>query len=169
VLALDGFMLFFMLCATSANNGGGIVLLLLAMAVITGPALWYATQQGLWFVRKVEKTWAHTCAGLSGNFVGEKNDYLASVREGLRSRGEYVPTQKKEAYPELKNIRGNWEVWTAEVRFWEGQTIDNYNAHAGAFALAFHQPHVAFDLAENGLIRIRAGNLPLPPAYEFEE
>jgi hypothetical protein len=166
VLALDGVVLVFALCAGTANNGGGIVLLLLAMAGITALALWYATKEGLWFVRKVEKTWAHTCAGLGGNFVGEQNDYLASVREGLRSRGQYyVATQKKAAYPLLINIRGNWEAWTAEVRFWQGQTIENYNRESAAFALSFGVPSVNFDLAASGLIRVRAGQVPIPEAY----
>src|SRR6266567_2548811 len=114
VLALDGFVLFFALCAASANYGGGI-LLLPCMAVITALVLWYASQQGVWFVRKVERTWKSVCAGLGGNFEGDVNDYVASVREGIASKGRYyVPTQTKVAYPKLKNIRGNAQAWTAE-------------------------------------------------------
>src|SRR6266702_351189 len=163
-LVLDGLMLFLMPCAAAATNGsGGQVLLLLLMAVLTGLALWYATKQGYWFVRRVERTWKQVCAGLGGNFVGEKNDYLASIREGVRSGGKYyVATQKKVAYPELKNVTGNWEAWTAEVRFFDGQTIENYTKAASAFALAFQVPFVNFELAESGYIRIRAGEVPIP-------
>src|ERR1700693_5422054 len=93
-LAVDGFMLFFSLCAAANNNGGLAWLLLLALAGITGLALRYATKQGYWFVRRIERTWKHVCAGLGGNFVGEGNDYLASLREGMRSGGKYyVATQ----------------------------------------------------------------------------
>jgi hypothetical protein len=171
VLVLDGLMLFLMPCAAAATDGsGGQVLLLLFMAVLTGLALWYATQQGYWFVRRVERTWKHVCAGLGGNFVGVKNDYLASIREGLASGGRSrVETQQKVAYPELKNVTGNWEAWTAEVRFFDGQTIDDYTKHAPAFALAFQVPFVNFDLAESGLIRIRAGEVPMPQAFDFDE
>ncbi len=171
VLVLDGLMLFLMPCAAAATDGsGGQVLLLLLMAVLTGLALWYATKQGYWFVRRVERTWKQVCAGLGGNFVGEKNDYLASIREGVRSGGKYyVATQKKVAYPELKNVTGNWEAWTAEVRFFDGQTIENYTKAASAFALAFQVPFVNFDLAESGYIRIRAGEVPIPETYEFDQ
>src|SRR6266566_2656543 len=37
--------------------------------------------------------------------------------------------------------------------------------HADAFALAFQVPFVTFELAENGLIRVRAGQVPVPDAY----
>src|SRR5258708_36370055 len=84
-LAVDGFVLCFALCAATNNNGGLAWLLLLFVGGITGLALRYATKQGYWFVRRIERTWEHTCAGLSGNFVGEGNDYKASVLAGLRS------------------------------------------------------------------------------------
>src|SRR6266568_6683335 len=162
-LAVDGFVLFIALCAATNNNGGLAWLLLLSLAVLTVLALRYATKQGYWFVRRIERTWKQVCAGLGGNFVGEKNDYLASIREGVRSGGKYyVATQKKVAYPELKNVTGNWEAWTAEVRFFDGQTIENYTKAASAFALAFQVPFVNFDLAESGYIRIRAGEVPIP-------
>lgn len=165
---MDGFVLFLALCSAANNNGGGATLLILCMAGITGLALRYATKQGLWFVRRVERTWAQVCSGLGGNFVGEKNDYLASVREGFASKGRYVETQKKVAYPELKNIRGNWKAWTAEVRFFDGQTIDDYNKNAPAFALAYNVPFCTFDLdEESGLIRVRAGRVPVPEPYEY--
>lgn len=168
VLVLDGFVLCFTLCSAANNNGGLSWLLLLVLAGITGLALWYATKNGYWFVRRVERTWKQTCAGLGGNFVGEQNDYLASIREGIRSHGQYyVATQKKVAYPVLKNICGNWESFTAEIRFISGQALDDYKNAANAFELAFQVP-VTFDIAESGLIRMRAGKVSVPAAYDFE-
>jgi len=170
-LAVDGFVLFIALCAATNNNGGLAWLLLLSLAGMTGTALWYATKQGYWFVRRIERTWKQVCAGLGGNFVGEGNDYLASMREGVRSGGKYyVATQTKVIYPQLKNIRGNDQAWTAEVRFFDGQTIEEYNAHAAAYALSYSVPWVGFDLdEESGLIRIRAGQIQVPVAYDYQE
>src|SRR5260221_7532844 len=157
--------LLFMLCSL-ASMGAAWMLALLLMLLVDGPVALYAYNQGLFFEWRVKRTFQPVCAGLGGNFVGEKNDYLASARAGMQSRGQYyVATQKKVAYPELKNIRGNGEAWTAEVRFFDGQTIDDYNKHADAFALAFSVPFVTFDLAENGLISVRAGSVPVPAAY----
>src|SRR6266568_8543317 len=169
-LAVDGFVLFIALCAATNNNGGLAWLLLLSLAVLTVLALRYATKQGYWFVRRIERTWKQVCAGLGGNFVGEGNDYLASVREGVRSGGRYyVATQTKVVYPQLKNVRGHDQAWTAEVRFFDGQTIEEYNKHADAFALAFQVPYVAFELADDGLILMRCGPVQVPEAYEYHE
>ncbi|MFL5658978.1 MAG: hypothetical protein ACJ8CB_32950 [Ktedonobacteraceae bacterium] len=168
-LVLDAFVLVFTLCA-AGNHGGVLVLLLLTMAVITGLAYRYAVRQGMKFVHRVKRTWKSVCAGLGGNFEGEVNDYVASVRAGMQSKGRYyVATQTKVAYPTLKNIHGNAQAFTAEVSFWHGQTIDDYTKHAAAFALAFEVPFVNFDLSESGLIRIRAGALPIPQAYDFAQ
>jgi hypothetical protein len=121
-------------------------------------------------VHRVERTWKSVCAGLGGNFAGEVNDYVASVRAGMQSKGRYyVATQTKVAYPTLKNIRGNAQAFTAEVSFWHGQTTDDYTKHAAAFALAFGVPFVSFDLAESGLIRVRAGALAIPQAFDFPQ
>jgi len=171
VLVLDGFMLVFMPCAAAASNSSsGEVLLLLLMVVITGLALWYVVKAGLWFEWQLERTWQRTCAGIDGHFVGEKNDYLASVREGVQSRGKhYVPTQKKVAYPKLRDVRGDRQSWTAIVRPLYGQNVADFNTQADRFALAFHVPFVTFDLAENGLISVRAGQMPIPAAYNFQE
>src|SRR5437764_9941909 len=166
-LVLDALVLVFTLGA-AGNDGGVLVLLLLTMAVITGLVDRYAVRQGMRFVHRVERTWKSVCVGLGGNFEGEVNDYVASVRTGMQSKGRYyVATQTKVAYPTLKNIRGTTQAWSAEVSFWHGQTIDDYTKHAAAFALAFEVPFVNFDLSESGLIRIRAGAMPIPQAFDF--
>jgi hypothetical protein len=168
-LGLDGFVLFFTMCAASANNGGGVVLLMLSMAVITGLALWYVVQQGLWFEWQLERTWKRACAGLGGNFRGEGMSVVRSVRAGLQSRGQYVPTQTKTIYPKLRNVRGNRQAWTAVIKPFYGQNVDDYNKQADRLALAFNVPFVTFDKTEDGLIRIRAGAVPVPVAYEYQE
>lgn len=160
-LALDGFVVCFTLCAAVNNNAGIAVMLLLTLAVITGLALWYATKQGFWFVRQLERTWKQTCTGIG--FTGEAR----SFRNGLK--GAYLDGETKTIYPQLKNVCGNGQEWTAEVRFFDGQTIDGYTKRAAAFALAFGVPFVTFDLAESGLIRIRAGALAIPQAYDFPQ
>src|SRR5437764_12272093 len=87
-LVLDALVLVLTLCA-AGNHGGVLVLLLLTMAVITGLAYRYAVRQGMKFVHRVERTWKSVCAGLGGNFEGEVNDYVASVRAGLQSTGHH--------------------------------------------------------------------------------
>jgi DNA segregation ATPase FtsK/SpoIIIE, S-DNA-T family len=47
-----------------------------------------------------------------------------------------------------------------------GQTVTEYIKQADAFALAFHVPFVTFGITANGLISIRAGQVPVPDAYD---
>src|SRR5437660_808009 len=125
-LAVDGFMLFFALCAAVNNNGGGATVLMLFLAGLTGAALWYATKEGLWFVWRLERVWKHVCGHIG--FSGEAR----SFKRGCK--GAYIDGDTKTIYPQLKTVRGNWQAWAAEVRFFDGQTLDDYNQHAQAFA-----------------------------------
>jgi len=163
VLALDGFMLFFALCAAVNHNGGGATFLMLFLAGLTGWAMWYATKAGLWFVMRLEGRFKAVCSRIGFDGVGLEPLW----KHGLK--GRYIDKRTEVIYPKLINVRGDWNAWTAEVRFIEGQTIDEYNENAKAFALAFGVPFVNFDVAESGYIRIRAGEAPVPPAYDFEE
>jgi len=167
-LVLDGAAPVLTPCAAAAtNSGGSILLLLLLMAVITSLAFWYVIQTGLWFEWRVERIWKAVCAGLGGNFEGEINDYRASVREGLRSRGKYnVETQKKVAYPKLRQVHGNAQAFTAYITPFGGQTVEDYNKKADAFAFAFQVSWVSFEAAPNGLILMRCGEMQVPEVYE---
>jgi hypothetical protein len=168
VLWLDGVMLFGMLCALASNVRSTAVLLLLIMAGLTAWVLWYATEQGFWFEWQQERTFKRVCAGLGGNFVGQgrakfqtkvRLDPISSVRDGEWKR--------QTIYPKLRNVVGNSEQWQAEIKPFYGQNVDDYNKQADRFALAFHVPFVAFDIADNGLISIRAGQVPVPHMFEY--
>ncbi len=171
VVVVDVVVLFASFIMLSNNAGGCLApLLVMTMGALTVVAWRYKARHGGKFADRVERTWQSVCAGLGGNFAGEEADYLQSAWKGFTSGGRRVETQTKVAYPKLENIRGNAQAWTAEVRFWHGQTLDDYNKHAQAFAIAFRVPFVTFERdEESGLIRIRAGALPMPQAFGFDE
>ena len=170
VLALDGFVVFFTLCTGTFNNGGGAASLLLFLAVITGLAAWYAIQAGLLFELRLEYRWKKTCAGLGGSFVGEGRARLQpGVSFDLYGSVKKTKVVRDKKYPKLRQVSGNREAWTAIIRPFYGQNVDDYNKQADRFAMAFHVPFVTFDLAENGLISVRAGQIPIPAAYDFQE
>jgi hypothetical protein len=162
-LAVDGLMLFFALCASVNHNGGSATLLMLFLAALTGLALWYATKAGVWFVMRLEGTWQAVCSRIGFDGIGLEPLW----KHGLK--GRYIDKRTEVIYPKLINVRGDWNAWTAEVRFIQGQTLDEYNECADSFALAFGVPVVTFDVAESGLIRIRAGEVPIPETYEFDQ
>ena len=69
-------------------------------------------------------------------------------------------------YPHLREVYGTRDSWTGIVTPFAGQTVAEYTKQADAFALAFHVPFVTFGIAANGLISIRAGQVPVPDAYD---
>ncbi len=146
-----------MMCSFTANGGWlGALLLLLAVDVSVAA---YAISQGLVFELLQERTWKAVCSGIG--FSG----MARSMRGGLY--GAYVKGETKTIYPKLRNVHGTREGWTGIVTPFAGQTIEDYTKQADAFALAFHVPFVTFGLAENGLISIRAGEVPVPAAYAY--
>src|SRR5260370_29967281 len=166
----DWRLLGFGLCAMTFLNSAALVLVSYVLIGVSNVANgWYAYSHGLWFEMGKERTFKRTCAGLGGKFVGEGNDYIASIRKGFGSRGKYVPTQKKTIYPKLRNCRGNHEAWTALITPLYGQNVDDYNMQADRYALSYHVPFCSFAVDESGLIRIRAGKIPEPHAYAFTD
>jgi hypothetical protein len=158
--------LLLMLCSL-ASMGSGWLLALLLMVLVDGPVALYAYNQGLFFEWKVERTWKAVCGGLGGNFKGEGMSVMRSARAGVASRGRYhVPTQTKTIYPKLRHVHGTPDSWTGIVTPFAGQTIEDYSKKAESFALAFHVPFVTFDLSGRGLIQVRAGQVPVPVAYD---
>ena len=173
VVVADVFVLF-LVASSAVNSINGIAAsLVLFMAMLTGAALWYAISQGCLFVWAVRREWKRTCVGLGANFAGEQNAYLKSAWEGfkpgLSGHVKRVGMQKKVAYPKLSKIRGNGQAWTAFVLPLYGQNVDDYNKNADRFALVFAVPSVNFDLVDNTHIRVRAGALPIPQAYDYAE
>ena len=150
----------FTLCCAAASHGAGILWIMLLPLGFTVFALAYAYSQGLWFELGKERVWKRTCIGIG--FKSEGRSY----RNGLY--GAYVKGETKIITPLLREVHGTHDSWTGLVTFFDGQTIEQYNAHADAYALAFQVPHCSFDVAESGLIRIRAGKVPVPAPYEFQ-
>jgi len=161
--------LLLMMCSL-ASMGAAWLLALLLMMLVDGPVALYAYQQGLFFEMGIQRTWSAVCRNLGGNFSAEVFSLGNSVRAGLESRGKYyVPNQTKTVYPRLREVRGTREAWTGLVKPNPGQTINDYQDQADAYALAYHSAFCQFELAEKGLIRIRVGQMPIPEAYDFEE
>jgi hypothetical protein len=164
---LDAVLLFAALCGAANGQAGWLVVLLplLVASVVVGG---YALQQGLLFELLLEHTWQAVCKGIG--FVGEGRARLQTgVSYDFYGSVKKTKVVRTKIYPRLRSVRGDRQGWTAVVTPFAGQTIEDYNKHAPAFSLAFHVAFVGFDLAENGLIRIRAGKVPVPPAYDFEE
>lgn len=154
---LDAVLLFTVSCGATAV-GGGVLLVLLPLTAVSVAVGVYAVRQGVLFELQIERTWKRVCHGIG--FKGEARSY----RNGLN--GAYRKAETKTIYPRLRNVRGTWDGWTGIVTFFDGQTIEEYTKHADAFALAFHVPFVTFDLAESGLISVRAGKAPVPAAFD---
>jgi hypothetical protein len=153
-----------------SDGGGGIAMTLLLALLVDVPIAVYVFSQELPFVWRCEHTFNKVCRGLGGNFEYEAFSLGNSVRRGIESRGKYyVGNQTKTVYPTLRSVSGTREAWTGLVKPNPGQTVDDFNENASAFSLAFQVEFMAFEVAQKGLIAIRAGRVPIPAAYDFEE
>lgn len=165
--AVMNMVLLFMMCA-NASHGGAIPIALFALGIDIAVAA-FAIKNGLLFELLIEKIWKKTCSGLGGNFVGlGRAQFHTKVAFDPISSFQKGEWKRKTIYPKIREVRGSWKSWTGVIRPFYGQNIDDYNQQANRFALAFHVPFVTFDLSENGLIRIRAGQVPVPAAYGFQ-
>ncbi len=162
VCNVAGFVLW---CPLASQSSGALVLMLLLGLVANSAVGAFVVQQGLIFAWLLERRWKAVCRGIG--FVGEGRlqfktrlalDPISSFTKGRWER--------KTIYPKIREIYGNREGWEATVTPFAGQTISQYNDQADAFSLAFHQPFCTFELAENGLIRLRAGKVSVPAAYD---
>ncbi|HEU4966360.1 MAG TPA: hypothetical protein VFT53_02670 [Candidatus Saccharimonadales bacterium] len=150
---VDCFLLIMMLCAGSA--GGDISWLLVIGVIVNGSVGFYAHRQGLLFELQKEHTWKAVCGGIG--FTTTKTVWVPGVGTPHRKEGT--------SYPGLRDVSGTHEAWTGTVLPFAGQTVEDYNKEAAAFALAFNVPFVSFELAGYGGITVRAGNVPVPAAY----
>lgn len=153
----DAIVLFAVSCSAAAGGGSWLMVLLPLMAATVAVGV-YAVRQGLLFEWRLERTWKRVCHGIG--FKGEARSY----RNGLN--GAYRKGETKTIYPKLRNVHGTWDGWTGHITFFDGQTVEDYTKQADAFALAFHVPFVTFGIAESGLIQVRAGQVPVPDAYD---
>ena len=151
-----------MLCPLAATGGGGaVVATLLLTLLVDGVVGYYALNQGLLFEWRCERIWKATCSGLEG-FTGVGR----SFRKGLK--GAYIDGDTKTIYPKLRQVNGTPDRWTGYITPFGGQDAANYNTYADKFAFAFMVPAVHFEAAENGLIRIYAGKIPVPAEHAFQ-
>jgi hypothetical protein len=141
----------------SGAGAGGVVLYVIALFLVNAGAVAYSTEQGLWFELKIERVWRRVCIGVG--FKSEAPSYKFGLMGALRGDTKIIT-------PRLRAVHGTYEAWTGVVTFFDGQTLDEYIKKADAFALAFSVPFVTFDLAESGLISVRAGKVPVPDAYD---
>lgn len=147
--------LLFGMCALAAN--GGWVLALLIGLVINGSIGWYALSTGLLFELKKERTWKAVCEGIG--YTAEVRSYRYGLKGAMRG-------DTKTVYPKLRQVRGTHEAWTAIVVPFAGQTVHDYTKYTEALEFAFNLPSVAFEVHESGFLLLRAGQTPIPEAYD---
>ncbi len=168
-LFFNGALVLTALCEMAVTGAQGLGMTLLLAFVVDAPVAVYAFSQDVPFVWGCQHTFNKVCRGLGGNFKYEGFSLGNSIREGLKAKpGQYVGNQTKAVYPTLLSVTGSREAWTGLVKPNPGQTVDNFNANASAFSLAFQVEFMAFEVAQKGLIAIRAGRVTIP-AYDFEE
>ncbi len=138
-----------------------LLVLLLAADVCVG---WYALSTGLLFERRVERIWNATCGGIG--FVSEKSQTIMNPLWAVGGSATRQHEAKK--YPMLREVKGNRTSWTGYVTAFAGQDPSDYNEYADKFAFAFMVPNVSFEASEDGRIRIYAGQVPVPEAYDFQ-
>jgi hypothetical protein len=157
------------LCEMAATGAQGLGLMLLLALVVDVPVALYAFSQDVPFVWRCQHTFHRVCRGLGG-FEYETFSLGNSIRAGMGARpGQYVGNQTKTVYPTLRTVSGSPEAWEGLVKPNPGQDVDMFNANADAFALAYHAQFCSFEVAHKGLLRIRVGSVPIPPAFDFQE
>jgi DNA segregation ATPase FtsK/SpoIIIE, S-DNA-T family len=156
----NALMFFPICCEATANGAAGVMTIMLLPLGFWVVALLYATSNGYWFERRCERVWKAVCSGIDG-FKGVARSY----RFGLI--GAFVLGDTKTIYPKLRDVHGSHEAWTGIVIPFAGQTIEEYNEHTKAFALAFNVRFVSFERTDTGLVRVRCGPVQVPEMYEY--
>ncbi len=166
LLKVAGVLDIVMLCplCSMTNTGSGWVWLIFILVAINGCIGFYAVSQGIVFELGRERVWKAVCGGLGENFAGTRKVFYSNPLWVFG--GPLLRPHEERRYPKLRNVYGTLDSWTGIVTPFAGQTVQNYSDHAESFALAFHVPFVTFGLAENGLISIRAGHVPILDAYD---
>src|SRR6266487_3450817 len=75
--------LLLLLCPLAVAGKLLVLAALLLAFLVNGFVGAYALDTGLFFEVKLDRRFQKVCQGLGGNFIGEANDYWASVRKGL--------------------------------------------------------------------------------------
>jgi len=170
VLFFNAALVMAALCEMAASGAQGLGMALVLALIVDVPIALYAFSQDVPFVWGCQHTFDKVCRGLGGNFKYEGFSLRNSIQEGLKAKpGEYVGNQTKTVYPTLRTVSGSRETWEGLIKPNPGQTIDDFNNNAAAYALAYHTQLCSFEVAHKGYIRIRVGWIPVPAAYDFQE
>lgn len=156
----DAILVFTSLCVT-ASRTANLLWLLVVLALANLVVGWFVLSQGVLFEWFAEKNFKEVCKGLG--FEAE----VRSFKYGLW--GAFVKGDKKMAQPDLRCVRGNGQAFTGLITPLGGQKLEDYTNEAEAFALAFNMPFAAFERTPGGYILMRAGQVQVPEAYEYEE
>ena len=156
----------FMLCPTAQAGAGAVVLMVLLAVLVDGAIGAYATSQGYWFEWLMERKWKAVCQGIG--FVGEgRLQFKPRVALDPISSFQKGKWERQTIYPKLRDVHGTRDSWTGTVYPFAGQTLEQYNANAPAYALAFNAKFCGYDRTPDGLLRIRVGDVPVPGAYNY--
>lgn len=161
----DAVMLFLLICGAYSSAEGAFWWTLLLLGT-NGAIAYYAYSQGLFFELMLERRWKAVCVGLGGNFAGGRIQPVANPLWIFG--GSLMHTYEQKIVPKLREVHGTYDSWNGVVTPFAGQTVEEYNKKAPAFAQAFHVPYVTFTIAENGLLRIRAGQSLVPEAHSHQ-
>jgi len=165
----DAMGLCLMCSASSSASGPGVTgWLLYGAALLVGNAVTaaYAIQQGLPFAWLMERKWKAVCQGIG--FVGAgRLQFKPRVAFDPISSFQKGRWERQTIYPKLREVSGTRDSFTGIVYPFAGQTLEQYNDNAPAYALAFNVRFVGFDRTENGLLRIRVGEVPVPGTYNY--
>jgi len=140
------------------GGGGAVVTTMLLTLLLNGLVGWYALSSGLVFEWRVERIWNTTCHGLEG-----MSGTGRSFKRGCK--GAFIDGDTKTIYPKLREVFGDAQSFSALITPFGGQDVSSYTKFADKFAFAFMVPACSFEAAEDGRIRIRAGQVPVPDAY----
>lgn len=153
---VDVLLLFVTACTFATTNWSVVDVFALLVSVAVGCYAWRA---GLPFEWLLERKFKAVCNGVGMKAVS------TSYRYGLvgAARGD-----TKIIYPKLRRVCGDRDAWTGYISPFLGHDLDTYIKHTAAYALAFYAPFVLFDIAENGLIRMRVGSVQVPATYDHE-
>lgn len=153
-----------MLC--TASSAAPAVLVVVAVVNIAVFAI--AAHQGYLLELIVEQQFKRVCQNVG---LTQKQLKLGFHDVGVGAMLD--PTGKRAdaaaVYPKLRGLVGTRQQWQAEFKPLRGQTPEHFNKHAEAFAIAFNVPVVRFELLGYSKIRIRAGQMPIPAAYSYQQ
>src|SRR2546423_5260462 len=154
-----------LMAAQSPQSDGsftGFWVVLVILLICNSAVAWYAASQGYGFEWLLEQRWRKTYAGLGGSFMSER--VRMTFNPTWLIGGSMFKERHQRKFPKLRGVEGTAESWTGLIYAFYGQTVDDYNNQAAAFALAFNVKYCSFERTPTGIIRIRCGPIQVPEA-----